>query len=208
MKKEIFAECIGFLQAQFGKADDDRVKGLYMALKNLTDEQMRDATKRILKGFAPTSACPFPVPSHFITASGSGPKTKAQNLMAMLSAAVHKVGAYRSVDFGSPTLHAVIKRFGGWPAICRWGQDEWNINEGRFLAALENAVDYDENGGDHLAGIYELQNGNVTELMRLGYDEQNRIIAVPGKPAIEDKTPSREVTEAIAQLTEKMGMPA
>lgn len=161
MTNELFTQCIGLLQAQFGKMPDERVRGLYVALDDLTDEQFKMAVKKIIRSFSPTSARPFPVPADFIEAAGISAEQEAKELMGLIQEAVFSVGSYRSVDFGSPELHGVIQRFGGWPAICQWDKKDWSINEGRFLTCLEHAIDNCDRGPEYLRGIAEANNGDL-----------------------------------------------
>ena len=148
------------LQGVFGSVGPERTKGLFVALGDMQDDDMALATKRLIKTFRPTSSVPFPVPADFYDAAGKSTKHYAQELMGLIQDAVFSVGSYRSVDFGSAEMHGVIQRFGGWPTICQWGQREWDINEGRFLSALEHAIECGDRGPEYLAGIAEAHNGN------------------------------------------------
>ena len=49
--------------------------------------------------------------------------------------AVSRVGAYRSVIFDDPVIHAVITDMGGWPQFCRAGFDELPFIQKRFCDA-------------------------------------------------------------------------
>ena len=155
MTQKVFHECVTLLQATFGKADDMRIKALFMALEDeFDDAPLRSATARILKTFRPTSQVPFPVPADFI----GRPQAKADQYIAAIAKAVSKFGAYASIDFGSDAVHETIQRFGGWQAICHWTQSDWNINEGRFKAALESALEWnDRPSAYHLSGIPQVR---------------------------------------------------
>lgn len=49
-----------------------------------------------------------------------------------VSRAMSDVGAYASVDFGDPAIHATVRELGGWAAICRVENDEQHFLQKRF----------------------------------------------------------------------------
>jgi hypothetical protein len=80
--------------------------------------------------------------------------------MSAISKIISKHGAYKSVDFGSDAVHDTIDRFGGWVAVCGWSQEEWNINEGRFMAVLKSSLKFNgKNQTRYLCGVFEKTNG-------------------------------------------------
>jgi hypothetical protein len=161
LDKNLFVAITGLMQSHFGKQTDEKILALWDSVKFIPDREFKSGCERILKSFHPTSACGFPVPADFFEACGWDSGRRAKDLMDLLSEAVHSVGIYKSVDFGSPELHAAIMRFGGWRAICNWTQDDWNINEGRFMTVLKSALDFGDKGPDHLSGIFEETNGDI-----------------------------------------------
>jgi hypothetical protein len=67
MQLHVFTEAMIALQALYGKQDSERLMALLSFIRNeLSDNQMREAVCDIVKTFTPTTACPFPVPSHFM----------------------------------------------------------------------------------------------------------------------------------------------
>jgi hypothetical protein len=46
--------------------------------------------------------------------------------------AMSDVGAYATVDFGDPVIHAVVRELGGWSMICRIPNDEQQFLQKRF----------------------------------------------------------------------------
>lgn len=193
MTQKTFHECVTMLQATFGKAEDLRIKGLWMILENeMDDAEFKAATTRIMKTFRPTSQVPFPVPADFIGKA----EAKADQYIAAIAKAVSKFGAYASVDFGSDAVHETIDRFGGWQAICHWGQKEWAINEGRFKTALESALEWNDRPSTyHLCGIVEQTNGDLkhARFYRISIDHKGGAIATSDKPKlIESEIKSHE----------------
>lgn len=177
MTIETFTKCTSVLQGLFGQIDDNKLKLYYSVLSHISDSDFETATKRLINTFKPTATVSFPVPSDFLAGAGMGATEQAQKLMGLVTYAVKTIGSYKSVDFGSPALHSVIMRYGGWPAICAWGQTTWDVNEGRFLKAIEYAIEYGENGGDHVAGIAEKTNDSIqySGLTKIGRDNLGRV---------------------------------
>ncbi len=175
MNKKIFVDCIAFLQGSFGAISEERFKSLNFALQGFSDDQLKAATKEILMTFRPTSSNPFPVPADFMAAIGADAKTKAEKAFCKIVKAISTVGAYRSVDFGDSEIHSTISRFGGWVMLCTWTQEDWNINEGRFKAALESAYQCKTNETiTHVCGIFERTNGMLRKCDIIALAETKR----------------------------------
>jgi len=75
--------------------------------------------------------------------------------------AMQRVGAYQSVAFDDPIIHAVVEDLGGWMKLCRSEMNDLSYTEHRFC---ESYRAYANRGGDigeypaKLAGQYELDN--------------------------------------------------
>ena len=149
------------LHVAFGKQLTDDVLAVYWDnLKQYDDAQFAVASKVLLDTFVPSAACPFPVIAHFKIAIGDDLETRAQTALSAVFNAIREHGAYDSVDFGDGALHAVILRYGGWPALCQYEKDDakwWDVNEGRFIAAYKAAVKYGENA-EYPTGLIEQAN--------------------------------------------------
>lgn len=183
MNSNVFTKCMIALQGVFGKIDDSKTKLYFSVLSSMSDSDFESATKKLITTFKPTSTVPFPVPAHFMDASGNTATTKAQDYMALLQKAIYSVGSYRSVDFGCPELHGVIERYGGWVEICKWTQKEWDINENRFTRALEIALEHNDKGSDYLRGIVETENSNqkYSQLTHVKRSKNGEIFIARGK---------------------------
>lgn len=158
-----FGKIMGLLQRQFGEIKKERMPDYFDALEFLTNEQFEKAAKNLIFEFVPTAACLFPVPAQIIKAASLDRQSTTQELIDMLRKTIRAVGGWRSVDFGNLALHSVIDRWGGWDTICDWGQEEWDINEGRFKIALECAIKNDDRGPEYLPGIHEKENGFLSD---------------------------------------------
>ncbi|MGL4576992.1 MAG: DUF6475 domain-containing protein [Burkholderiaceae bacterium] len=76
--------------------------------------------------------------------------------------AMRAVGAYESVVFDDPTIHAAIEDIGGWPAVCAGKVDELPHLQRRFC---DSHRAYSKRPGHayqaRLPGIYEGQNATA-----------------------------------------------
>lgn len=159
MKKSEFLALIGLLQQTFGKVLEKSVLDLYFNLFSKYEiSNFKECVEYLVVNFRPTSQVPFPVPKDFFEFFGETVEMKSKRLLGQVKKAAIDVGPYTSIDFGETALHSVISRFGGWPEVANWGQDDWKYNEGRFLAVLESALRYKEDGPEHMVGICDHSN--------------------------------------------------
>ena len=164
MDRKTFSEEMVKIQMAFGDVKEEKFKFYFELLREqISNEQMIKATKNLCAEFVPTAANQFPAPAHIISAAGLSSVNSAQDYITMVRHTARKVGGWKSIDFGSPALHSVIERWGGWEAISAWGQDEWDINEGRFKTVLEMALKNGDIGPDHVRGTHEKENGYLEE---------------------------------------------
>ena len=190
MTEQVFKECLVLMQGYFGKELSTSVAGIYWsALRGVSDESMRLGAKNLILTFVPTAQCPFPLVKHILDACGAGGISRAERVIATLRDASVKHGAYRSISFGGDTaVHRVIERYGGWPAIARWGDEDWRYRRREVLEVLQNEWSFGIGGPGHCAGICEIENGSVESVIRC--------------PLVSDDLVSRlAVTETIAQPT-------
>jgi hypothetical protein len=162
MKYEEFLMMLVTLQDYFGKILKDEVVGLYWnLLKNITVEDFKAMVARLIETYHPTAQNPFPLISDFLEAGGlSGQKRAVVALNAVLSTA-KSLGAWSSVDFGDPALHATIMHFGGWPEVCSWGnKGQWQFNEKKFIEAYLAISASGESAGP-VKGNFEIGNHDV-----------------------------------------------
>jgi len=162
MTPGLFTSSMGYLQVMFGHKVDDVALDMYRnALKEMSDEQFKASMAHIVKTFRPTSAAPFPLPVHFLEGAGVDEESHINLAISTLRTAAVKQGSYRSVDFGDLALHAVISRYGGWSTVCRWSDEDWQLNRKGFKETYIAALRHRERGPDHLAGICEAENGTA-----------------------------------------------
>lgn len=132
-------------------------------LESLTQEQVDRAFKYLRQTWKPSAANPFPAICDILSACGASPDDGLSLAIATVKGAVSSFGSYVSVSFCDPTLHWVIKNIaGGWVELCAWEYKDWDINAGRLIEAYREAKLKGLDGGNHLSGTIERQNGWVT----------------------------------------------
>lgn len=73
-----------------------------------------------------------PRPSDFVRELSGTFTDRALIAWARVSRAMSEVGAYATVDFGDPVIHATIRELGGWSMVCRAPNDEQQFLQKRF----------------------------------------------------------------------------
>jgi hypothetical protein len=74
--------------------------------------------------------------------------------------AMQRIGAYSSVVFDEPAIHAAIEDLGGWPTMCRTEMDGLSYLEKRFCDSYKAYVTRGDFGfPGELAGVHALENG-------------------------------------------------
>ena len=160
MNKKEFISGMSVLMEYFAKIVKPKILDIYCErLETWPLDRFNGVCSGLLENFEPTSTKPFPLLKDFLSVSGDGGQNKAQALLTLLKKACIDLGQYPSVDFGDRALHSTVERYGGWPSIVDWGQHEWDINEGRFLKALQSAMEIGAVGPKHLKGVIEAENG-------------------------------------------------
>lgn len=198
------------MQKYFGKTNEPEIIKVYWRrLSKLSESQFQAACLNLLDSWRPTSQIPFPLIADFLAACGATGKARGQNALAALKDAMAKYGMYRSVDFNDPALHQTISRFGGWAKLCSWTQKDWNINEGRFLAAYEAALQFPGSGPQYLPGIAESQNqlnGHKYEKpIQLQIEGSGELKELPHKPTPLKLHSENRVNDVVFKLAEHFG---
>lgn len=158
MNKEYFQQNFALIYKYFGvHPDNEKTQMYWNFLKNMEDEVFKNAMQCVIREFLPSNQNPFPLVSHFLKHTSTDAHGMAIKAISMIKAYIRKVGRYESVNFNDNTLHAVVERFGGWPAICGWSDKEWDINEGRLIESYKMSYQsgYFEENLTHLKGLSE-----------------------------------------------------
>lgn len=84
---------------------------------------------------------------------------RARLAWSKLMDAMQRVGAYQSVCFDDPLIHAVVEDLGGWMKLCRSDMEELSYTEHRFCEAYRAYVNRpDVAYPAKLVGQFELDN--------------------------------------------------
>lgn len=73
-----------------------------------------------------------PMPGDFVRELAGTHTDRALMAWGRVTRAMSEVGAYASVDFGDPAIHATVRELGGWAAVCRAPNDEQPFLQKRF----------------------------------------------------------------------------
>ena len=126
----------------------------FQALKQYNINTLQQAIENIIK----TRVFPsFPKPGEIVQEIESVKADLALLAWTQVVTAIKRIGPWKSVRFGDPTIHAVIEFMGGWSATGDWLEDElkWKQKEfERLYMVMKNrgkAVKY-------LPGLCETQN--------------------------------------------------
>jgi hypothetical protein len=128
----------------------------FLALQRYELEQIRDALSRHVAD--PVSGQYPPRPADIVRQIDGSPDTAASLAWSDVCRAMRLVGAYSSVVFSDPAIHAAITDLGGWPALCHTPDDEMPFLARRFEAAY--TAHRSSGVGEYpavLAGIHEQQ---------------------------------------------------
>lgn len=157
--KTAFAEIMAGLAITFS-ADANRVllQSYWAALQDLELADVRRAAGRALRELKF-----FPKPVELRELSGAlSLDDRAAVAWGAFAKAAACVGAYSSVAFDDPLIHATVRNLGGWQALCAKPKEDFDVwvrkDFERTYAALAAAGVTAEQSAP-LAGSHELHNG-------------------------------------------------
>jgi hypothetical protein len=161
MTKEFFIMHFGLLLKYLGlKPENEKTTMYFEFLKHMDDDTFKTSVQEIIKSFVPTTQNPFPLVSHFMKYTGSDEQGSAIKAISTLKVYIRKVGRMESVNFNDNALHETVERFGGWPAVCNFSEQDWNINENRMIETYKVMATSPRSDVSHLAGLAEKDNGH------------------------------------------------
>lgn len=150
---------MALLQGIYGELADPLFAFYWNKFKGTDDERFKNATNSIINSFKPTSTEKFPCPARFVEALGDDEQTIVNLAVGAVKRAASTYGVYKSLSFGDRALHAAIMRFGGWPQVASWDDEQWRYREKNFIATYE-AEKFSCAGPDHLMGLAEIDYDN------------------------------------------------
>lgn len=132
--------------------------------ENLNPDQFKYAFENIKANYKPSYGVKFPFPGDFIEVAKGTPEVRAELAWNAVLKAISDQSSYKSVDFGDPTVHRIIRGFGGWPAVCMWEIDQLPFIEKRFkasyIANYQNSQIFISEDSAYLPGRHEISNSN------------------------------------------------
>jgi hypothetical protein len=128
---EVFQEGMEMMCVVANREPNDILLSTYYALlKDLGDDQFRHAVANVLRDRKYTT---LPLPADIRESALGKLEDEAVIALAKLEKATSTWGAYRSVIFDDPIIHAIVHSFGGWSTVCRMEVDEWKFRRIEFL---------------------------------------------------------------------------
>lgn len=153
-----FIEVMGALAEASGQTTTPFKEKIYAkALDDLTIEQVEQAAWHIIKTRVFAT---FPKIGELREAVLGKREEVSALALDKLEKAMARHGAYRSVIFDDPIIHAVVRSMGGWPKICSLPEEEWKFKRKEFeklyaaFSSRPNSVETPL----QLAGIVERDN--------------------------------------------------
>lgn len=126
-----FGEFITQVLAFYKQDASDFAMGVWWdACKPFDLEQVRKAISS--HAMHPEKGQFCPKPADLVRELAGTHTDRALMAWGRVSRAMSEVGAYASVDFGDPVIHATVRELGGWSMICRVPNDEQQFLQKRF----------------------------------------------------------------------------
>lgn len=201
LDKRLFEEYMTGLCEMYDKEASKALMRLYYAvLRHLPPEQFKKGVETLLmrKTFNK-----MPLPAEILEAVGGKPEDAALLALHKLEKAMQDYGAYESVMFDDPVIHAVVERVDwngerGWIGLCHMPLDElkwWKKDFPKAYAAYQGQV----KTVTPMLGIHDSHNmGTVKD-----YSPKVRLIGDKAKIKALSAPESKEI-ELADELAHKM----
>lgn len=132
----------------------------YDAVKVLSEDQFRDAVKKIV---AVRKEPDLPRPAEILEQALGSNDDKAIFALQSVEKAIARYGVYESVIFSDPVIHAAIETascegYGGWPALGAMQVDDFKFWRKDFLKLYKVHALHPPQKPVKLRGIHEINN--------------------------------------------------
>jgi len=107
-----------------------------VALAELTVEQFQRAATLCMR-----SCRHFPKPAELLEAAGVSVSDRAERQFELISPAMARFGAYRSVEFSDPRTNATIRSLGGWQRVCGLDVNQYETWFRKEFVAVYRSLD-------------------------------------------------------------------
>lgn len=156
----------------------------YSVLQDLTDDEFLRAVSSVL---ASHRFAKMPLPAEIKEQIRGASQDAAIIALDKLERAMARQGAYRSISFDDPLIHAVVSSMGGWPKLCQMEQEDWKWARKDFERLYKAFSSHPESRlqiPDHLSGIAELSNnangyGSLEEVVKIGHIDKRLSVVRP-----------------------------
>lgn len=157
-KREFAAVLKATLDLYGKEASPDVLRLWWSALEDFSVAEVRHGFSRFIRS---TESGSFPPkPADIIRMIEGSTGDRGMLAWAKVREAFVRVGAYRSVAFDDPIIHAVISDMGGWPHLCLGDKEEQHFRAAefakRYRAYAERGTP--EHFQPYLSGVHEETN--------------------------------------------------
>ena len=199
-----FLFVMGILAEEFGQeAGEFKIKIYAKALEDIPVEDIERAAWDIIQTRTTAS---FPKVAEIRERLKGRTEDIAVIALDKLERAMARIGAYKSVQFDDPLIHACVSSLGGWPRLCQMDLDEWKWVKRDFekiyRAFATRPLDSLQIP-ERLAGIAELSNDSH------GFRDATPQIEYVGdkgaQPLLEGRGDERRTFDIAHKLSEKLG---
>lgn len=202
---ESFAAIIVGLGELYGRQFSTPAIQLYWeALKDFPLEDIQRAARAYLNN--PDSGQFCPKPADLIRMLSGNSQTQALQAWAKVERAVRTVGAWQSVVFDDPIIHAVVRDMGGWIALCKVSVDELPFRakefENRYRGfVLDPPRDYPRSLVGQAEAMNAQQNQAIAPPVVIGNVEKARLAYRAGAS---DSNTGPMITRQASAIAERM----
>lgn len=135
LDRTVFKQGMELMCTVFKREPDKMLLSAYYAiLKGMEANQFESAVSFVLRDRKYTS---LPLPADIIEAATGKLDDESLIALAKLERAMATWGAYRSIAFDDPVIHAFVSANGGWPFLCRMELDQWKFKRIEFVKSYK-----------------------------------------------------------------------
>lgn len=144
----------------YGKAISELLGDIYwQALKSFEWQDILKAFQSHIHN--PDGGQYFPKPADIVRLIEGSGETRALQAWAIVEKAIVQVGAYQSVVFDDPLIHAVLEDMGGWVKLCGTLVDEMPFRANEFQKRYRGFVNKAPSRyPKYCCGIAEIENSS------------------------------------------------
>lgn len=139
--------------------DDDNINAWFVALGDLSQEDLAVAVTRALRE-CKSFVTPPQVRAFVVSTSSLTDEQRAEWAWNMVRDAMRKVGSYATVDFSDRLANAAIRMLGSWPELCDTEPDKMAWKGKEFQRQYVMLARNGQGDGSPLPGLVDTENAS------------------------------------------------